>query len=389
MQLPELLIPLLGLLALLSIIKIVEFIVIGVLAALQTCGVLRKDLWVKTLVHDAATFQCGLVELFKGKAAVGHTAKNQFSSAEVPRRSVSKMAQGGRIAAVLVTVTLVVSAQYAVFFVAQRSRTVRRVSDGVEVIAYEGGGELVKRGTRVSCVTIDKRSATENSFNQYVYESCLENTLQVKENVRPVNRDFLFNFSTNEDGFLTYDLESQGRLIFSMVLMDFVTTFDDKRDYVNYTRSLQPFIDSHAKAFGCAPLGSSATILSCGDKTDDEVRKIIANLDVPMKGARIQVVNKLFKYSSGEIGRKKRTDISKSATGYIFVNEANSARGIPLIILSILGVIVISFKIMNVSEEMHIIRSYEAVGGHCASSIFAMQRMPSAHRATDKNIYAP
>jgi hypothetical protein len=389
MQLPELLIPLLGLLALLSIIKIVEFIVIGVLAALQTCGVLRKDLWVKTLVHDAATFQCGLVELFKGKETVGHTAKNQFSSAEIPRRSVSKMAQGGRIAAVLVTVTLVVSAQYTVFFVAQKSRTIRRVSDGVEVITYEGGGELAKRDTTDACATIDKRSATENSLNQYVYESRLVNTFLFSDNRWPVNRELLFNFSTNEDGFITYDVESQGRLIFRMVVMDFVTTFDDSRDYVNYTRSLQPFIDSHAKVFGCAPLGSSATILSCGDKTKDEVWEIVKNLNEPMKEARTKVVNKLFKYSKAEIGRKKRTDISKSATGYFFVNEANSTRGIPLIILSILGVIVISFKIMNVSEQMHIIRSYEAVGGHCASSIFAMQRMPSAHRATDKNIYAP
>jgi hypothetical protein len=63
--------------------------------------------------------------------------------------------------------------------------------------------------------------------------------------------------------------------------MDFVTTFDDSRDYVNYTRSLQPLIDSHAKVFGCAPLGSSLTILSCGDKTEDDVSKFIKNLNVP------------------------------------------------------------------------------------------------------------
>jgi hypothetical protein len=259
----------------------------------------------------------------------------------------------------------------------------------VEFIIFEGRDGLARADQRADCVKIDKRSATQNSLSQYVYESCIENTVWIKGSLRPVNRELLFNFSTNEDGFLTYDLESQGRIIVEMVLMDFVTTFDDSRDYVNYTRSLQPFIDSHAKVFGCAPLGSSATILSCGDKTEDEVSKIIKNLNVPMKEARIKVVNKLFKYSKGEIGQKKRTDITKSATGYFFVNETNSTRGILLIILSILGVIVISFKIMNVSEQMHIIRSYEAVGGHCASSIFAMQRMPSAHRATDKNIYAP
>jgi hypothetical protein len=145
-----------------------EFIVTGVLSALHTCGVLRKDFWVTTLVQDAAVFHCGLIELFKGRPRVAHTA-NQFLCVEVPRLSVSKKTQGVRIVAVLVTVAIVVFEQYAVFLAARKTRIIRRISDGVEVITFEGRDGLAKADQRADCVKIDKRSATQNSLSQYVY----------------------------------------------------------------------------------------------------------------------------------------------------------------------------------------------------------------------------
>jgi hypothetical protein len=174
--------------------------VTGVLAALQTCGALRKDLWAKTLVQDAAVFHCGLIELFKGRPRVAHTA-NQFLCVEVQRLSVSKKTQGVRIVAVLFTVVLVVFAQYAVFLAARMTRIIRRISDGVEFIIFEGRDGLARADQRADCVKIDKRSATQNSLSQYVYESCIENTVWIKGSLRLVNRELFFNFSTNEDGF--------------------------------------------------------------------------------------------------------------------------------------------------------------------------------------------
>jgi hypothetical protein len=86
---------------------------------------------------------------------------------------------------------------------------------------------------------------------QYVYESCIENTFLDGSAILPVNRDVRYNFSTNGDGFLSYDLESQGRPMLTMVPLDFVTTFDDPRALVSYSKELTYYIELHQKASGC------------------------------------------------------------------------------------------------------------------------------------------
>jgi hypothetical protein len=249
MHVPDLLIPLLGLLTLLGVVVGVELAVIGAFTAMQTCGILPKDFMAKTLVHDATLFNCGLLDLFRAKSRALSTADRR-SNAEEPHLSVGRKVRVVRVGTAILTAILVVSGEYVVFFTTQKTRTVQRISDGVSVISFEGRDAIEDSDIRRACV-IDDKSARGNSMVQYVYESCIENTFLDGSAILPVNRDVRYNFSTNGDGFLSYDLESQGRPMLTMVPLDFVTTFDDPRALVSYSKELTYYIELHQKASGC------------------------------------------------------------------------------------------------------------------------------------------
>jgi hypothetical protein len=118
-----------------------------------------------------------------------------------------------------------------------------------------------------------------------------------------------------------------------------------------------------------------SNLLSCPDKTEKQALELFEGAANVLKGARKKMASKLSKYSnSGGVGDKTKFDISHSAIRYRFGIEAASAKGISLLIISPLGLLILVYKMMNISERMLLIRAYEAVDGHCASSFFALER---------------
>jgi hypothetical protein len=291
--LPELLTPLLGLLSLLAVVAGVEFAVMAAAKALRRCGIIRNDGMVKSLVSDATAFNCGLIEAVTAKASVRKIQK-QTHCTIVPQCSPRPGVRSIRTAVVRLTFVLAVIGEYAVFYIAQKTRGVGRISDGVEVITFDGIGATVALDPTTDCALVDKKFASEDSMAQYTYESCLVSLTENADSTRAVYKDPYLNFSTTEEGNIQIAMESQGTEIFTMLLLDFVTTFDYQRVAVSYKRDLKHILDTLGKAFGCTPLRQH--LLACDDLTQNDVAGLhLSSSKILMKSARKQAADTLYK----------------------------------------------------------------------------------------------
>jgi hypothetical protein len=181
----------------LAVIGAVEFAIMAAAKALRMCGVIQNDGMVKSLVSEAAVFNCGLIEVVTGKASVRKIQK-QMHCTIVPQCSPRPGVRSIRTAVVLLTFVLVVLGEYAVFFIAQKTRSVGRISDGVDVITFDDIGAAAALDPRTDCALIDKKFTSEDSMTQYTYESCLLSLIQNAGSNRAINKELYFNFSTRE-----------------------------------------------------------------------------------------------------------------------------------------------------------------------------------------------
>jgi hypothetical protein len=372
MTIPAWLVPLMGLLGLLTIVAFVELAVPRALRALQLWTI-RDDFLLHSLVSEAAMFKCGLIELARGKASVKGIEK-QMQCKIVPQFTKGRRVQCSRVFAVVLTLAMAVVGEYLVFFAAQKTRVVGRISNGVQMISFDGVAAAGSFDPSEDCAIIDERSVTENSMTQYLYESCLLSLDSSAGSNHLVNKDLHINFSKNQEGNIVIAMESQGRAITNMILLDYVTTFEYQRVAVGYKRSLKPFVDIFSNGFGCTL--QRENLVNCGDRTQDEVGNIsMLASKVLMRSASKRMTNSIVMLQKVRAGEaRKLENIDRSVVRYVFVNEIGNARGISLIVLSVMGFLVWCFRMMTVSEVADMIRAYEAEEGYSASTVYGMER---------------